>query len=279
MKNPMIKPADHIVVDSFKIAYRRSGQGEPMLLVHGITTYSFIWRRMIPLLEKEFDLITVDLLGCGDSDKPPGVDYSLEAQSRLLVKFLDQLGLEAVHFVGHDIGGGIGQILAVNHSERILSLVMINTVAYDYWPVQPITSLRVPIIRQLGMALLDVGFLRMLVSRGLYHKDRVNEELIALFNAPLKTAEGRRAFLSLASSLNNEQLMKLSDALKALALPVLIIRGEADVYLAAEISRKLKTEISRSRLETIPTGGHFIQEDEPELVANLISLFIGDHEK
>lgn len=107
-------PTRFIEIDSHKIAYYRTGEGPPMVLLHGITTSSFIWRRLIPALGQDFDVIAIDLLGCGDSDKPAGVDYSILAQARLIRRLLAGLALEKAHFVTHDIGGGIGQIMAVN---------------------------------------------------------------------------------------------------------------------------------------------------------------------
>jgi pimeloyl-ACP methyl ester carboxylesterase len=267
-----------VEVDDLKIAYHRHGQGEPMLLVHGITTYSFIWRRLFPLLSENFDVIAVDLLGCGESDKPSGVDYSIAAQSEILRKFMDKLGIGKFHLICHDIGGGIGQIFGVKNPELLQTLILINTVAYDYWPVQPIITMRVPFVRQIAMSMMDFGFLRILVRRGLYHKERVTDELMALFWKPLKTREGRQGFLHLAKCLNNRNLMDIADSLRDLKVPLLIIRGDADPYLSADISGRLHREIKNSRLEVIKTGGHFIQEDEPELLVRLICEFTKGNE-
>ena len=114
--------------------------------------------------------IALDLLGCGASDKPDGADYSIEAQSEIIRKLIDTLGLGKVHVVTHDIGGGIGQILAVKHPEILHTLVLINSVGYNYWPVQPIETMRVPIIRNLAMAVMDLGVLKSVVRRAVYHK-------------------------------------------------------------------------------------------------------------
>jgi len=245
-----------------------------MLLVHGITTYSFIWRKLIPSLSEQFDLIAPDLLGCGESDKPTGVSYSIRAQAEMLIKLLTKLDIEKVHLVGHDIGGGVAQIMAVTHPERIATLTVINSIGYDYWPVQPIITMRTPVIRQLAMAILDFGMLTSLVRRGLYHKERVTDELMDLFRRPLKTKEGRQGFLILAKSLDNIHLMEIEDKLKRMKLPVLIIRGEGDVYLSPEISERLRRDIKDSRLVRIESGGHFIQEDEPEQLIEAITSFI-----
>ncbi len=267
--------AEKCLVAGHKLAYLREGAGEPVLLVHGITTYSFIWRQIVPLLRPHYDVIAVDLLGCGDSDMPLDVSYSVKAQAERLCQFVEALNLAPIHFVGHDVGGGIGQVCAVRYHDRLRSLTLINTVGYDHWPVQPITALRTPIIRQLVMATLDLGTFELVVRRGLYHKERVTPELMNLFWKPLKTPRGRKAFLHLARCLDNRHLLEIADDLRGLRLPVLIVRGDADPYLSAVISERLHREIPDSRLVRVATGGHFIQEDEPEQVAGAMVEFFG----
>lgn len=261
-------------ISGHAIAYHREGKGEPVLLVHGITTYSFIWRNIIPLLSKDYDVITVDLLGCGDSDKPLDVSYSIKDHAERLHEFIIKLGTGKFHFVGHDLGGGMGQIFAVRYAELLYDLTMINTVAYDFWPVQPIIALRTPIVRQLLMATFDLGTFKLVVKRGIFHKDKVTPELIDFFMRPMQTSEGRKAFMHFAKCLDNHNLMEIEDDLRRLNVPVLIIRGDADPYLGAAISEKLHREIPGSQLVRVPTGGHFIQEDEPEQIAKeLIGFF------
>jgi len=260
-------------VAGHKLAYQRQGNGEPVLLVHGITTYSFIWRKIFPALSKHYDVIAVDLLGCGNSDKPLSVPYSIKHHAELINAFTEKLGIYPFHYVGHDIGGGIGQVFAVRFTERLYDLTTINTVAYNFWPVQPIIAMRTPIIRQLMMATLDLGALKQIVLRGVYHNDRVDSELMDLFWMPMRTREGRKAFLHFAKSLDNQDLMEIESNLQGLDLPVLIIRGDADLYLSETISERLHREIPESRLERISTAGHFIQEDEPEKLADIIMRF------
>lgn len=263
-----------VTIAGQRLAYHRSGQGEPLLLLHGITTYSFIWRKVVPLLSDKFDVIALDLLGCGDSDKPLDWSYSLAAHAGYVKDFLDALELPKVHLVTHDLGGGIGQIVAVRQPDRLYDLTLVNSVAHDFWPVQPIITLRTPIIRQLMMAAVEAGALKLIVKRGLYHPQRLDLELMNLFMKPLSSALGRKAFLHFAQCLDNTDLTSIAANLKQLALPVLIIRGDADVYLSAAIAERLAHEIPASELIHIATGGHFIQEDEPEQVAHCVRRFI-----
>ena len=276
---PYLSHCKYAEIEDFKIAYHRHGQGQPMLLVHGMATYSFIWRNLFPQLSKYFDVIAVDLLGCGDSDKPLGIDYSIATQTEIIRKFLDKLRIKEVYFIGFDIGGGIGQIFAVKYPERLLKLVLINTVGYDYWPVQPITSMRIPIVRQFAMAVLNFGLFRNLIELGFFHREKVTDELIYLFQKPLRIKSGRDSFLHLASCLDNRQLMDIQENIHGLELPVMIIRGDADIYLSPEISERLHNSIKNSKLERIKTGGFFIQEDEPDILINLIIDFLTERLK
>ncbi len=110
MKTDRVKVAGHTMT------YLSEGEGEPVLLVHGITTYSFIWRRVIPLLSHKYRVIAPDLLGCGASEKPLDLSYAIKDHAEYLSGFLDALNIPKVHFVGHDLGGGMGQLLAVRHA-------------------------------------------------------------------------------------------------------------------------------------------------------------------
>lgn len=260
-------------VSGHLIAYHREGSGEVALLVHGITTYSFIWRKLVPLLSANYDVVSIDLLGCGESDKTLDVEYSIKHHSFLIKEFVTQLGIKKFHFVGHDVGGGIGQIFAVNYPEDLFDLTLINSVAYDFWPVQPIIAMRTPIIRQMVIATLDLGTFKLIVKRGLYHKEKLTPELMEYFWRQMKTKEGRKSFIHFANCLNNQHLLEIEDELRKVKVPVLIIRGDADPYLNFRISQKLHNEIPDSRLIRIATGGHFIQEDEPEMIVEAIVRF------
>lgn len=271
---PVKKYRHSISINGRELVYYHIGKGEPLLLIHGITTYSFIWRKVIPFLQDKYEIFAIDLPGCGDSEKSVDEDYSLKNHAQILAQFLKKLHVDKIHLVGHDVGGGICQIMAVTYPQLILSMSLLNTVGYDFWPVQPIISMRTPIIRQLAMATLDIGALRFIVKRGLYNGKALTAELMSYFWRPMKTQAGRKAFLHFAHCLNNRDLTDISEQLKQLSIPVLIIRGAKDVYLSKEIADKLHKNITTSRLITIDTAGHFLQEDEPELIVHHLNAFI-----
>ena len=266
--------ADNCRVFDNRLAFHRAGKGEVVLLVHGITSYSFIWKEVFQALSNNYDVIAVDLLGCGDSDKPLDVSYSLTSHAEILKEFVNVLDIKRLHFVGHDLGGGIGQILAVNNPDLLYDLTLINPVGYDFWPVQPISAMRTPIIRDLLMSTFDLGMFMVLIKRGIYHKEKLTQELMDAFNKPLQSSEGKKAFMHFARCLDNKNLTDIVDQLGLLKMPVLIIRGDGDLYLGATITEQLHKDIPGSRFARIATGGHFVQVDEPGWVAGEVSDFM-----
>ena len=266
--------AENCRVFDNRLAFHRAGKGEVVLLVHGITSYSFIWKEVFQALSNNYDVIAVDLLGCGDSDKPLDVSYSLTSHAEILKEFVNVLDIKRLHFVGHDLGGGIGQIFAVNNPDLLYDLTLINPVGYDFWPVQPISAMRTPIIRDLLMSTFDLGMFMVLIKRGIYHKEKLTQELMDAFNKPLQSSEGKKAFMHFARCLDNKNLTDIVDQLGLLKMPVLIIRGDGDLYLGATITEQLHKDIPGSRLARIATGGHFVQVDEPDWVAGEVSDFM-----
>jgi pimeloyl-ACP methyl ester carboxylesterase len=264
----MLGPTQYAIVDGHQLAYHRAGSGEPVVLVHGITTYSFIWQEVAPLLEASgYDVIVLDLLGCGESDMPLDVSYAIKDHAVRLHGLVSVLGIEKFHLVGHDLGGGVAQILAVRFPEMLYDLALLNSVGYDMWPVQPITAVRTPVVRQLMMAALDMGAFRLIVRRAVHNKELVTDDLMAQFHMPLSSSTGRRAFMHFARCLDNQNLTEIAADLSHLDVPTLIIRGDEDPYLSAEIAEKLHTGIPGSTLLHIPEASHFVQLDAPETTA------------
>lgn len=271
----MFDPSKYQTVDinGHKIAYQRSGSGQAVLMVHGITTYSFIWRKLIAHLEDDYDLIRVDLLGCGHSEMVLSNYLCLKNQASILIQLISELGLEKVHLVGHDLGGGIAQIMAVNSADKLISVSLLNPVGYDYWPVKPISSMRTPIFRLLAMAAFDRGYYRSIVKKGLFKPESMTEEFMSLFWSNFETSLAKKSFMRFAKCLNVNDLLEIEEQIKAIKLPVLILHAEKDVYLSSEITKRLHEDISDSQYIEIPEAGHYMQEDSPLEIANALKLF------
>src|SRR5215813_2072418 len=100
-----------IAVGDARVAYYDEGEGPPLLLLHGCPFSSFIWRKVIPFLAAHFRCIAPDLLGLGDTETPNDADWSLQAQARTVLGFLDTLAIEAPDVLAHDHGGAVAQLI------------------------------------------------------------------------------------------------------------------------------------------------------------------------
>ena len=188
-------------VAGHRIAYTRQGRGSAIALVHGIPTSRHLWRNVIPLLAASgHEVLAIDLLGYGDSDKPSDADLGIQAQSEIIFQALSALGWKRATIVGHDIGGGIAQLVAINHPEILDRLVLIDSILYDSFPEPGIARLKEPVWDEiLGAANFDLkkglakGF-----SRGMFHTDRVTAELVDAYERPFHGIDGRHAYLRAA---------------------------------------------------------------------------------
>src|SRR5256714_1787934 len=126
------------------VAYLRQGQGPAVLLLHGIPSSSYLWRDVIDPLSATFDVLAPDLLGYGDSDKRLDADLSIAAQARYMVAFMETLGVHQAAVIGHDIGGGVAQLMAVDEAQRVARLSLIDSAVDNNWPVPVIARLKEP---------------------------------------------------------------------------------------------------------------------------------------
>ena len=108
------------------MAYRCAGSGPAIVLVHGITSTSATWERVMPYLATRFTVIAPDLMGHGQSAKPRG-DYSLGAYASGVRDLMVTLGHETGTFVGHSLGGGVAMQLAYQFPERCERLVLVDS--------------------------------------------------------------------------------------------------------------------------------------------------------
>jgi 2-hydroxymuconate-semialdehyde hydrolase len=100
---------------------------EVVVLIHGIPTNSHLWDQIVPYLNKKYKVLTLDLIGYGQSERGPYYDLTLPKQAGYIINLLNHLGISQAHLVGHDLGGGIVQILTVTHPERVKSIVIAET--------------------------------------------------------------------------------------------------------------------------------------------------------
>ncbi len=119
-------------VNGININYRIGGQGKPLLLLHGYPQSHIMWRKIAPMLSKEFTVVCPDLRGYGDSDKPKSDNthkaYSKSVMAKDQHALMLSLGFEKYFIVGHDRGARVAHRMAIDYKESILKLAVLDIV-------------------------------------------------------------------------------------------------------------------------------------------------------
>jgi pimeloyl-ACP methyl ester carboxylesterase len=276
-------------VGEARVAYREEGRGDPLLLLHGCPFSSFVWRKVIPRLSGSYRCLAPDLLGLGDTETPPGADWSLRAQAGMIVGLLDGLGIERAHVVGHDHGGAVAQLLAADHAKRVDRLVLSNAEAYDNWPsADERPFVRATQLPLLGDAILWLWSRRPLFkltlssAKAVHDRSVLTQELLDGYLAANMADRHRRnktkRFLAgQLDPVHNATTGELVDGLRRFDHPTLLIWAKDDPHFGPEWGERLRRDIpGASRLELLPDTGHLLMEERPEEFAALVADFLSE---
>jgi len=251
------------------------GAGEPVVLIHGFPTSSHLWRDVVPLVPEGHRVVVLDLLGYGRSDRPrPGCDLSIRGHAERVIGFLDALRISYAAIVGHDLGGGIAQYLAVHHPTRVARLCLVDSVAFDDWPTRQVKLARVtlPLTRHLPATWI-LGILRTELERGYAHEER-GARSIDIYVRPFCQPEGLDVLVEHLEALDAAETMALQPRLKDIVAPTAIIAGAHDPFLPSAVARRLHEAIPRSTLDVLPDVRHFTPEEAPATIGALMESWL-----
>lgn len=250
-----------------------AGEGRPVVLLHGWPQHWYEWRDVIPLLAPHARVICPDLRGFGWTDVPEG-GYEKDQLARDVLALLDALGLERVTFAGHDWGGYIGFMLALEHPERIERLLALNVLppwpprdartALDAWRLAYMPVLATP---GLGRGPAGRGF----AAKGLRDAGLAPANVDA-FVSRLEGDRGRATERLYRSFLLRElpTLVRGRYSAADLRVPTHMLFGARDVVLTTRAAKDGAAQADAVELELVADAGHFIVDEKPELVADRI---------
>ncbi len=255
------------------MSYVDRGRGEPVVLLHGIPTWGWLWHDILGPLSALRRVLVPDLLGFGFSDKRDVFDRSIAAQADAIVALLDALGLERAAIVGHDVGGGVALRLACLHPGRVERVAVLNSVCYDSWPVLAMTQLGYPEAERR----LSPRTLRSLLSTALRagFAQRPRAGVIDALLAPYATDVGARSLVRCASALNTNLTTELAPRLRALEAPLLALWGEDDAFQPVRYAERLVWDVPDGRLVRLRDARHFVPLDRPGAVIDALGTFLG----
>jgi pimeloyl-ACP methyl ester carboxylesterase len=248
------------------LSWRAEGAGEPLLLIMGLSGSARAWYRLLPHVSRHSQAIVFDNRGTGDSDRVAGPLSMADLASDALA-VLDASGHESAHVMGVSMGGMIAQHLALNHRDRVRSLVLGCTTAGGSrgnppWRLLAATALR-PVIGAARTFPVVAPALYAPSTRRRYPQ-RVSEDLeIRLADA----TDIRTTVAQMAAIVAHDTRRRLHELA---GLPVTVIHGIQDALVPVERGRELADAIPGSRLVLIPNCGHMLTTDAEREVAAVV---------
>lgn len=255
-------------------ANSRRSESVPVLFIHGIPDSSESWTPIMEQLGKTRAVYAVDLAGYGYSDWPDNHNFSVSAQADYLQEFMERQGLEHVVVVGHDIGGGIAQILAARQPQRITHLILINSAIGDEWPVLEVRMLRTPYIGIATFTVLEEPIWSYMLRKGFADKEKITPEVRQKYQRWFQGTDGRRRLVRNARALVNTDLTRHQDDIIRLPVPTLMLWGRQDRFLPPALAQRVCGQMPNCRFQYIDEAGHFVLDEKPAEVTEYIRRFI-----
>lgn len=246
-----------------QISYIESGHGDPLILLHAVNLAASTWSQMIPILEDDFAVYAPDMIGAGESEKPPLDSYSIENHAHDLIEFMDAVHITApAMIVGNSMGGLIAIAVAAAEPQRVSRLAVVGC------PATPVGE---------GIERLQETRQRWFDSTGAAIPREMEEQRStwpSVTRAQLAELNELRAAAG-PWALRNHEAIATYDvfaSLNSVRCPVLVLSGELDPV--ASHAPRLVAGLKNTTSVTIPGTGHYPQIERPREIADGIRAFM-----
>lgn len=235
-----------VEIEGRHVRYKVVGQGEPVILVHGLSASSLWWRRNVPILALHYQLYLVDLPGFGSMSYPRS-RFTLKNAAAWLLKWMEGIGLQKAHFIGHSMGGYICLWIAAHHPERVSRLILVApaVIASVYSVFAYLTPL-----------LISVRHLRPSFFPILLYD--------ALRAGPLTIIRAASDLLT----------VDVHDELKMVTAPTLLVWGEYDTLVPLSVGYLVREEMKQADFLLLKGAGHVCMFDQAEQFNAAVLAFL-----
>lgn len=271
--------AERVETVGGEVAFGVFGEGSPVVLVHGTPSFSFLWRNVVPALAERHAVYVYDLVGFGASDRYEGQDVSIAAQGRALAELVEIWGLDGPAVAGHDIGGGVVLRAHLLEGVGFRGISLLDAVVLRPWGTPALGHVK----EHLGAyrTMPDDVFDAYVAARLRGATSRpMGEEVLEAYLSRWRGTDGRAAYLRKDEALAWRDTTEIESRLGSIRAPVRIVWGEEDAWLDPAQAEALARSIPGAEVELIPDAGHFVMEDAPERVAEILAGFFetGPHD-
>lgn len=258
-------------VGNINISYISEGSGKPILFIHGLSGYKENWEFSIPFFSKNYNAIAIDLPGFGNSDKPV-TDYTIDFYSEVIKDFLEELRIEKTVLVGNSMGGQISLLFALKYPQKLEKLVLADAAGINPEGAQNPLPLDPKAMSQPKG--LSPAIVKMIMRMLFYKQSEVSEKLVERAILDMKREDYPASFNALLSSASNIFETDLTESIKDIIIPTLIVWGEKDRLLSQKYAQIFNEKIKKSKLALIGECGHVPMLEKPDEFNKAVDNFI-----
>ncbi|MDR0125749.1 alpha/beta fold hydrolase [Bacillus zhangzhouensis] len=246
------------------VKYAVSGEGPPLVLVHGTPWSSFNWRHIIPGLSQWFKVYYYDLLGYGKSEKKE-MDVSLGVQNKILNELLDHWGLNNPIIVGHDFGGTTTLRTHLLNNRSFKKMILIDPVAIAPWGSEFFSHVNHYEKAFQGLPdYIHESVISTYVQGAMFRE--MDTDTLKGIKEPWLGHVGKEAFYRQIAQASQKYTDEIESLYDEVCVPTLIIWGEEDTWIPIEKGEQLSGKIPDASYVTISNAGHLVQEDQPSIL-------------
>src|SRR4051794_30457248 len=263
------------------IRYHDSGEGTPIVFVHGLLANGLLWRKLVPELEGSARVIVPDWpLGSHTKAMNPDADTSPRGVAHLIAEFLEALELEDATIVGNDTGGAICQVVVTERPDRVGRLVLTNCDAFQDFPPTMfkgmVAAAKVPGgLKALLAPMRSAAMRKTPMAYGMLTKRPIPDEVTEAWVRPaLDDAGVRRDAVKVLKGMSPDVTLAAAERLHTFDKPALVAWAPEDRFFPIAHGRRRATLLPQGRLAEIPDSRAFVSEDQPERLASLIREFV-----
>jgi 3-oxoadipate enol-lactonase len=255
-----------IVANGVDINYQEQGAGFPLVLIHGLSDSSALWAPLMPELSRHYRAIALDVRGHGESEKPD-MPYSIQLFSEDLICFLENLKLSNAHLLGLSLGAAVAQQLALDHSDKVRSLVLLSPFSHSDRDLRnKLVRLREIVARDGLFAFFDEA-VRLVVTPEFI---AANADAIAQMKKECVRINSPGAILRVIDACIN---FNLKDEIQKISHPALIVSGREDLLSPLHLVEEIHRSIKDSEWKIIERVGHNVLV--PEKIPELAEIVLG----
>jgi len=255
------------------VHYRVSGTGEPLVLLHGTGSSLHTWEGWTKELSQDYQVISLDLPGFGLTGKHFANDYSIKAYTDFLDVFLDKLGVTKINLAGNSLGGHIAWQYALDHSNRVKKLILVNSSGFKKDEEDVTLAFRlanIPVVNKLMLRVTPKSLIESSLEE-VYHNDqKVTEKLVNRVHSLQLRRGNRQAFIDKSSF---DYADRTAD-LKNVSCPTLVQWGKTDQWLPVDWAKNFEAAIPNARVIIYDKAGHVPMEELPVETAGDVRLFL-----